>query len=94
MDGFQNRWYLDPVYGRGYPQDMVDLLGDLSPQAQGLVLPGDTELMGQPTDFLGVNMYSRAVGQDAPGEGSCTPGRSAPRAARTPASTGRSRRTA
>lgn len=69
MDGFQNRWYLDPVYGRGYPQDMVDLLGDLSPQAQGLVLPGDTELMGQPTDFLGVNMYSRAVGQDAPGEG-------------------------
>ncbi|UBV42335.1 beta-glucosidase [Deinococcus taeanensis] len=69
LDGFQNRWYLDPAYGRGYPQDMVELLGDLSPHAQGLVHPGDTELMGAPTDFLGINMYSRAVAQDAPGEG-------------------------
>lgn len=69
QDGFQNRWYLDPVYGLGYPQDIVDLLGDASPQAQGLVLPGDVELMGMATDFLGVNMYSRSVIEDAPGEG-------------------------
>jgi beta-glucosidase len=69
QDGFQNRWYLDPVYGRGYPQDMVELIGDASPQAQGLVLPGDVDLMGVPTDFLGVNMYSRTVVEDAPGEG-------------------------
>ncbi|THF86681.1 beta-glucosidase [Deinococcus sp. KSM4-11] len=69
QDGFQNRWYLDPVFGRGYPQDIVELLGDASPQAQGLVLPGDVELMGVPTDFLGVNMYSRSVVEDAPGEG-------------------------
>ncbi|MGM9322188.1 GH1 family beta-glucosidase [Deinococcus aquaticus] len=69
QDGFQNRWYLDPVYGRGYPQDILDLLGEASPHAQGLVLPGDTELMGAATDFLGVNMYSRAVVEDAPGDG-------------------------
>ncbi|PTA68689.1 GH1 family beta-glucosidase [Deinococcus arcticus] len=68
-DGFQNRWYLDPLYGRGYPQDMVALLGEASPQARGLVRPGDEALIAAPTDFLGVNMYSRAVMQDAPGEG-------------------------
>jgi beta-glucosidase len=69
QDGFQNRWYLDPVFDRGYPQDMVELLGSASPQAQGLLLPGDLEIMAAPTDFLGVNMYSRSVVEDAPGEG-------------------------
>ena len=23
FDGFFNRWYLDPIFGRGYPEDMV-----------------------------------------------------------------------
>lgn len=69
QDGFANRWYLDPVFGRGYPQDMVERLGAASPQAQGLVRGGDLETIGAPTDFLGVNMYSRSVVEDAPGEG-------------------------
>ena len=69
QDGFANRWYLDPVYGRGYPQDMVDLLGAASPQAQGLVRGGDLETIGAASDFLGVNMYSRSVVEDAPGKG-------------------------
>lgn len=69
QDGFANRWYLDPVFGHGYPQDFVELLGAASPQAQGLVLPGDLEIIATPTDFLGVNMYSRSVVEDAPGEG-------------------------
>ncbi|MVN87747.1 beta-glucosidase [Deinococcus sp. HMF7620] len=68
-DGFQNRWYLDPVYGRGYPQDMVALLGEASPQARGLVHPGDEATIAAPTDFLGINMYTRAVMEDAPGDG-------------------------
>ncbi len=66
QDGFLNRWYLDPLYGRGYPQDLVGLLGLNSPQAQGTVQPGDLETIAAATDFLGVNMYSRDVVQDAP----------------------------
>ncbi|AZI44862.1 beta-glucosidase (plasmid) [Deinococcus psychrotolerans] len=69
QDGFANRWYLGPVFGRGYPQDTVDLLGAASPQAQGLVLPGDLEMISSPSDFLGVNMYSRSVVEDAPDNG-------------------------
>ncbi|CAM3602548.1 GH1 family beta-glucosidase [Deinococcus frigens] len=69
QDGFANRWYLDPVFGRGYPQDFVELLDRASPQAQGLVLPGDLDLVGAPTDFLGVNTYTRSVVEDAPGDG-------------------------
>src|SRR5207248_6541363 len=23
FDGYQNRWFLDPLYGRGYPNDML-----------------------------------------------------------------------
>ena len=66
QDGFANRWYLDPVFGRGYPQDTVELLGNASPQAQELVRPGDLDIIGTPSDFLGVNMYSRSVVEDAP----------------------------
>ncbi|MEF2277483.1 GH1 family beta-glucosidase [Deinococcus sp. YIM 134068] len=69
QDGFANRWYLDPVFGRGYPADVCELLGRLSPEAQGVVRAGDLETIAAPTDFLGVNMYSRAVVRDAPGRG-------------------------
>lgn len=60
-DGYFNRWFLDPLYGRGYPQDMSDLYGDLAPRPE----PGDLEVIATPTDFLGVNYYSPAfVGDD------------------------------
>jgi beta-glucosidase len=56
-DGFFNRWFLDPLYGRGYPAHMVALYGALMPE----IRPGDLERMAAPTDFLGVNYYNRAV---------------------------------
>jgi len=52
-DGFQNRWFLDPVYGRGYPEDMRSLYGDRMPEAEH----GNLEVAATPTDFLGVNYY-------------------------------------
>jgi len=52
-DGFQNRWFLDPVYGRGYPDDMRTLYGDRMPEREG----GDLNTAAVPTDFLGVNYY-------------------------------------
>jgi beta-glucosidase len=61
-DGFFNRWFLDPLYGRGYPADMVALYGAMMPE----VRPGDLERMAAPTDFLGVNYYNRAVIRDDP----------------------------
>jgi len=53
----QNRWYLDPIYREGYPEEMVKLYGRDSP----MVLAGDMEQIHQHIDFLGVNNYRRSV---------------------------------
>ena len=53
-DGFDNRWFLDPVFGRTYPADVIDALG-ASPEIHS----GDMELIAQDLDFLGVNFYFR-----------------------------------
>jgi beta-glucosidase len=62
-DGYFQRWFLDPVYGRGYPADMVEAYtrAGYLPQGMDFVQPGDTETIAAPTDFLGVNYYTRAV---------------------------------
>lgn len=61
MDGHTNRWWLDPVYGRGYPADMLDTYGIAPP-----IYPGDMECIATPSDFLGVNYYFRQVVVDDP----------------------------
>ena len=63
-DGHFNRWFLDPVFGRGYPDDMVrDYVakGALPAAGMTMVKPGDLDLIAARTDFLGVNYYNRAV---------------------------------
>lgn len=70
-DGLMNRWYLDPVAGRGYPEDIVEHLGwDRSP-----VRDGDLEAIAAPLDQVGLNYYTRLVvasgavdDDDRPGE--------------------------
>ena len=62
-DGSRNRWFLDPLYGRGYPADLLALLGDLAPQVEA----GDLAAIATPADFLGVNYYFPEVVADAPG---------------------------
>ena len=62
-DGFANRWFLDPLYGRGYPEDMLALYG---PELAPAVAPGDLDLIAAPTDFLGVNYYTPSFVRDAP----------------------------
>ena len=64
-DGLRYRWFLDPLFGRGYPAATRDLVGDAAP----VVLPGDMEAIAVPLDFLGVNYYFPETIQDAPGEG-------------------------
>ena len=60
-DGHTNRWWLDPLHGRGYPADMVEVYGVEPP-----VQPGDMELIATPTDHLGLNYYFRDVVADDP----------------------------
>ncbi|RQO61831.1 beta-glucosidase [Paucibacter sp. KBW04] len=64
-DGSRNRWFLDPLYGRGYPADMLEMLGELAPRTQA----GDLAQIASPMDFLGVNYYFPEIVADAPGLG-------------------------
>lgn len=50
-----NRWILDPLLGRGYPDELFDLW----PGTEPLVLDGDMDTIAQPLDFLGINYYFR-----------------------------------
>jgi beta-glucosidase len=55
---FDTRLFHGPVYGRGYPESVVRHY-----ESHGAPFPieaGDLEAMAAPTDFLGVNLYSRA----------------------------------
>lgn len=57
VDGARSRWFLDPLFGRGYPADVVALYDGLLPDdavAEMRDFRGDL-------DFLGVNYYTRDV---------------------------------
>ena len=55
--GVINRWFLDPLTGRGYPEDMRTAYDtNLS-----FVLPGDLDKIAVSIDFLGLNYYFRNI---------------------------------
>ena len=56
-DGKLVRWYMDPLFNKGYPSDVLDYLGGDAPKLQ----EGDLRDIATPMDFLGVNYYSRKV---------------------------------
>lgn len=60
-DGHNIRWWLDPLHGRGYPEDMRELYGvELPEQA------GDLDTIATPLDWWGINYYFRIVVRDDP----------------------------
>ena len=61
MDGFTNRWFLDPVYGRGYPADVAEWFGRVHNVRLDMVREGDMAAIAAPTDFLGHNYYTRTL---------------------------------
>jgi beta-glucosidase len=61
FDGYLNRWFLDPLFGRGYPADMVGRYGGEPP-----VEAGDLAAIAAPIDFLGVNYYHPTTVRAAP----------------------------
>ena len=56
-DGTLNRWFLDPVAGRGYPRDIVAHHG----RPMDFVRSGDLEAIAAPVDFVGINYYFRNI---------------------------------
>ena len=63
FDGYFNRWFLDPIYGRKYPADMVEdyaAAGYFTPDMP-FVREGDLTAIAADSDFLGVNYYVRDV---------------------------------
>ncbi len=63
-DGYLHRWFLDPLYGRHYPADMLAdyrAAGYLPADELPFVQPGDLQAIAVQTDFLGVNYYRRVV---------------------------------
>jgi beta-glucosidase len=65
-DGDLNRWFIDPLFGRHYPADMLldyvkeGVLFSMEPE---FIQPGDMQKISAPLDFLGLNYYSRTVVQ-------------------------------
>jgi beta-glucosidase len=58
FDGFRNRWFFDPVFGKGYPADMVDAYASKGRLDPDLIQPGDENLIATPIDFCGINYYT------------------------------------
>src|SRR5262249_929804 len=56
-DGFLNRWFLDPLYGRGYPADMLSVYDGFFVEPPA----AEVSAIAAPIDFLGINYYSPTV---------------------------------
>jgi len=67
-DGHVNRWFVDPIYGRHYPADMVAAYRQHFGESFDFIQEGDFETIAAPTDFMGLNYYSRHVARDEEAE--------------------------
>jgi beta-glucosidase len=52
-DQYLNRWFMDPIFGRGYPAEMAQVFGERMPR----VSSSELAEIAAPLDFLGVNYY-------------------------------------
>lgn len=57
FDGYRNRWFFDPIFGKGYPADTEEEFVRRG-RAVGFVQPGDMDLISTPIDFIGLNYYT------------------------------------
>ncbi|MFJ8886750.1 GH1 family beta-glucosidase [Streptomyces sp. NPDC102402] len=67
-DGYVNRWFLDPVHGRGYPDDMRTHW-EQAVGAMDFIEHGDLDTIAAASDFIGVNYYTRRIVSARPGDG-------------------------
>jgi len=62
FDDWFNRWYLDPLTGRGYPQRLrAAYETEHAIEDWSFIQPGDLEIIAAPSDFLGINYYTRGI---------------------------------
>lgn len=60
-DGYRNRWFFDPVFGLGYPDDtMAEYVRRerVTDTVREAMRPGDLDTIAVPIDFLGLNYYT------------------------------------
>jgi beta-glucosidase len=61
-DGLWARWFADPLYGLGYPDDILrDAVAKGYFKEMDWVKAGDLDAISEPTDFLGLNYYNRFI---------------------------------
>jgi len=56
VDGLQNRLFLDPVLGAGYPQDVLDDIAHLE-ALEPAIRSDDLDVIAAPIDQIGINFY-------------------------------------
>jgi len=63
FDEYFNAWYLEPLYGNQYPENIIKSWKNEGKLTQGLdfIKDDDFKVISEPTDFLGINYYSRAI---------------------------------
>ena len=54
---YHNHWFTGAMYTGKYPKLGMELFADVAPPIQ----PGDMEIISTPTDYIGLNYYSRLV---------------------------------
>ena len=63
LDGYENRWYLDPLFTGGYPADMLAWYSRRA--GPDFIRDGDLATITAPTHFLGINYYeTKTVAHD------------------------------
>ncbi len=64
VETLHNHWFADPIYKGSYPVEAMHAYirqGVLKSETPDFIEPGDMELISAPTDFLGINYYTRQV---------------------------------
>lgn len=65
IDGFQNRWFLDPVFKGSYPTDTKAYF-EKKYGPMNYIEAQDSQVIAAPVDFLGINYYSPSYVADNP----------------------------
>ncbi|HET9872170.1 MAG TPA: GH1 family beta-glucosidase [Propionibacteriaceae bacterium] len=64
VDGQMNRIFLDPIFGKSYPADVLADVAGLG--LEDHIRPGDLDVISTPIDALGVNYYHGQALSDRP----------------------------
>lgn len=59
-NAYVNTLYLDPIMGRGYPEEMIEWFGEAMPPLED----GDLATIATPMDFIGISYYCHSVVAD------------------------------